>query len=66
VFAAVRAAFEKELPQPKPLLAPGGMLWVYYHKGTSGVATAINRDSFWSYVRSIGMEAVAQVAIDAA
>ncbi|NLG28496.1 MAG: hypothetical protein GX557_11340 [Chloroflexi bacterium] len=64
LFVADRAALEKELPRLKPLLAPGGMLWVCYHKGTSRVATDINRDSIWAYARSIGMDAVAQVAID--
>jgi len=64
VFLADHAALEKELPRLKPLLAPGGMLWVTYHKGTSGVATDINRDSIWAYARTLGMAAVAQVAID--
>ena len=45
-------------------LAPNGMIWVAYHKGTSPVKTDINRDSIWAYARTIGMDAVAQVSIN--
>jgi ribosomal protein L25 (general stress protein Ctc) len=40
------------------------MLWVTYHKGTSGVTTDINRDTIAAYARTQGMHAVAQIAVD--
>jgi hypothetical protein len=64
VFVANRAELEAEIPRLRPLLAPRGMLWISYHKGTSSVKTDINRDSIWAYARTVGLDAVAQVAID--
>jgi hypothetical protein len=65
VFVGSKKELEEQLPRLKPLLTPGGMLWVTYHKGTSQTPTDINRDSIAAYARSLGMQAVAQIAIDA-
>jgi hypothetical protein len=65
VFVGSRNDLEEQLPRLKPLIAPGGMLWVTYHKGTSQTPADINRDTIARYARSLGMQAVAQVAVDA-
>jgi hypothetical protein len=64
VFVENRLELEKQLPRLKELLAPNGMLWVTYHKGTSKVKTDINRDSINAYAHSIGLEGVAMISID--
>ena len=65
VFVNSRRELEEQLPRLKSLLTPGGVLWVTYHKGASHAATDINRDSIAAYARSLGMHAVAQIAVDA-
>jgi hypothetical protein len=65
VFVNSRRELEEQLPRLKSLLTPGGVLWVTYHKGTSHAATGITRDSIAAYARSLGMQAVAQIAVDA-
>jgi hypothetical protein len=64
VFVDSRAELEAQLPRLKGLLAPKGMLWVTYHKGTSRVKTDIHRDSINAYAKSIGLEGVAMISID--
>ncbi|HJW84748.1 MAG TPA: hypothetical protein VJ754_10630, partial [Anaerolineae bacterium] len=64
VFVASRAELEEQLPKLKMALAPNGLLWVTYHKGTSKIKTDIHRDSINAYARSIGLEGVAMISID--
>lgn len=64
VFVNSKQELEEQIPRLKNILAPEGMLWVTYHKGTSPVKTDINRDEIAAYARSVGMQAVAQIAID--
>lgn len=64
VFVNSRAELERWVPELKLHVGPAGTFWVTYHKGTSGVATDVNRDSIHEYARSVGMQPVAQVAID--
>ena len=64
VFVASRAETEAQLPRLHKLLAPYGILWVTYHKGSSKVKTDINRDSLNAYAHTIGLEGVAIISID--
>ena len=64
VFISNREELEARLPQLKDVLAPKGMLWVTYHKGTSKVKTDINRDTINAYAHTIGLDGVAMVSID--
>jgi hypothetical protein len=64
VFLDNRQEMEERLPEVKEHMGPRTILWATYHKGTSPVPTDINRDIIWSYARTIGMDAVAQVAVD--
>jgi hypothetical protein len=64
LFIANRVELETQLPRMKVLLAPKGMMWVTYHKGTSRVKTDINRDTINAYAHSIGLEGVAMISID--
>ena len=64
VFVKSRAELEAELPKLKRALAPNGLLWVSYAKGTSKMKGDINRDSIAAYAHTIGMEGVAMISID--
>jgi Protein of unknown function (DUF3052) len=64
MFARDNAALAKGLPGCKRQLAPGGALWVAYIKGTSGLTTDINRDRIREYVATVGLDTVAQIAIN--
>ncbi len=64
VFAGSRKDLEEQLPRLKPLLAPKGLLWVAYHKGTSKQKSDINRDSIAAYAGTIGLQAVAMISVD--
>jgi hypothetical protein len=64
VFISNRSELEAYIPRLKKLLAPKGMIWVTYHKGSSKVKTDINRDTINTYAHSIGLEGVAMISID--
>ena len=64
VFVSNRAEMETQLPKLKQVLAPKGMLWVSYYKGTSKVKTDINRDTIYTYAHTIGLEGVGLFSID--
>ena len=63
-FAKNRAAMEEAAQKCKPLLVPGGALWIAYAKGTSPKASDINRDSIRTYVETVGLTTVAAISID--
>ena len=44
VFLTTGAEMETRLTNLKASLKPGGLLWLTYSKGTSGVKTDVNRD----------------------
>jgi len=64
VFVTNRLELETQLPKLKELLAPKGMIWVTYHKGTSKMKTDINRDTINAYAGSLGLQGVAMISID--
>ena len=64
IFVLNRSELEAQLTRLKGLLAPKGMLWVTYHKGTSKVKTNINRDTINAYAGSLGLQGVAMISID--
>ena len=64
LFAHNRTELETLLPGVRAALAPGGIIWVAYHKGTSKVKTDINRDTINAYGKTVGMEGVAMISIN--
>lgn len=44
---------------------PGGLAWIAYPKGGSGVPTDLNRDKLWDALVTSGWRPVRNVAIDA-
>ena len=63
-FITSREEMEKRLLPLKTLLKPAGKIWVGYPKGTSKIHADINRDIIWEYGKTIGLQAVALIAID--
>ena len=64
LFVESKEELERDLPKMRKAVANKGMIWVTYPKGTSSKKSDINRDSIAEYAASIGLEAVAIVAID--
>ncbi len=64
VFITSQREFEASIPSLKLALKPKGILWITYPKGTSPMASDINRDTIWRYARTVGMDAVAMFAVD--
>ena len=64
VFVSTRAGLEAAVEKAKPALAPGGMLWVTYPKGTSKIPSEVNRDTVRAYAQTQRLQAVALVAVD--
>lgn len=65
LFANDRADLEQYLPQTRERIAPGGIIWVAYHKGTSKTKTDIHRDSINDYAKTLGMEGIFIISINA-
>lgn len=55
---------EQLVPPLKAKLEPGGILWVTYPKGTSKLASDVNRDTISKYASTIGIDGVAMFSID--
>jgi hypothetical protein len=64
MFVRRMTDFEARIEQLRPFLKPTSIVWVTYPKGTSGVATDLNRDIIWSKAKELGMEAVANFSVD--
>ncbi len=67
VHLFVRNAAELARLRPAALAAikDDGILWIAYPKGSSKVATDINRDSLWALMGDSGLRPVMQIAMDA-
>ena len=63
LFATERRAACSEAPKLAKALRAGGILWVSYPKGKR-IVTDLNRDNLRVDLEKLGLEAVAQVAID--
>lgn len=64
MFVAGRQALKEQLPKIKPVLNPGIIWWVTYHKGTSKTKTDINRDRINTYAQALGLQGVARISVN--
>lgn len=64
IFARNRTELESRLGPAKLQLAPGGVIWVAYPKGTSKLASDIHRDIIREYAAALGLETVSLIAMD--
>jgi hypothetical protein len=63
-FAATRGEMEMRLAELKNSTRPRAILWLAYPKTTSPRAGDISRDLIHDYALTVGLDAVAQIAID--
>jgi hypothetical protein len=54
----------RDLPVALNALKPGGIFWVAYPKGTSGIQTDLTRDLGWEPVDEAGLRGVSLISID--
>lgn len=64
-FARSKAELEARLPGLASRLAPGAILWLAYPKLGTPLASDIQRDVIHGYAPTVGLDCVAQIAIDA-
>jgi hypothetical protein len=62
-FVKEKADLQREGPRLKAALKPKGLLWVSYPKGKA-LGTDLNRDVAAAMLQEMGLQGVAQVAID--
>jgi hypothetical protein len=63
-FAATRGEMEPRLAELKNSTRPEAILWLAYPKTTSPRAGDISRDFIHDHALTVGLDAVAQIAID--
>lgn len=64
VFARNRSELAEKIATILPLMTEKVVLWVSYIKGTSKIKTDINRDEIAAYAQTLGLQAVAIIALD--
>ena len=64
VFVTSKNELKQRLTRVKTSLAPNGILWVTYPKGTSKIKADISRDTIREYSQTIGLEADAIFSVD--
>ncbi|PZS01168.1 MAG: hypothetical protein DLM69_05275 [Candidatus Chloroheliales bacterium] len=64
LFVSDKAALERDAPAAIAAIKPGGLLWITYHKRSSGIKTDISRDNGWDVVNKAGWGGVSLIAID--
>jgi hypothetical protein len=64
LFTKTQVELNELFPKLKKALKDDGSLWITYPKGTSKVATDINRDIIWQIGKKFGLKPVALISID--
>lgn len=64
-FVHNRAELAQRMAELGPVLTPTTVLWVAYPKQSSKMETDLNRDRGWESAAKLGLQTVAQVAVDA-
>jgi hypothetical protein len=64
VFVNTLAEAKRLAPRGMRAVAPDGLAWVAYPKGSSKVKTDVNRDRLWEALKPTGWRPVRQIALD--
>jgi hypothetical protein len=64
VFATSQAEAEERLLAVKPSVHEKTLAWLAYPKGSRAAGRDLNRDTIWAYGRTIGLDFVANIALD--
>jgi len=63
-FAATQAEAEERVQEIAVHVRPETVAWVAYPKGGKAAGRDVSRDTIWAFVRTIGLDLVANVAVD--
>jgi hypothetical protein len=55
---------EKQFPKVVRLIAPNGLIWISYPKGSSGVQTDLTRDKGWECLQNVRMNWLSLISFD--
>ena len=64
VFVTVLADAPARFSEALAALVPGGLLWMAYAKGGSGIKTDVNRDRLFTAIKPSGWLGIRMVALD--
>jgi hypothetical protein len=64
IFVKNKAELEKNIFKAIKLLAPGGIIWISYPKGSSGIQTDLTRDKGWESLEKANMEWLSLISFD--
>lgn len=63
-FATTQAEAEERLRALAPFIGARTVAWLAYPKGSKAAGRDLNRDTIWTFARSVGLTLVTNVAID--
>jgi hypothetical protein len=63
-FARTKQELARDVEAVRDSVVPGGIIWLSYPKGGSGVDTDLKRDVMWQVAEPAGLQAVSQIAVD--
>lgn len=64
LFVKDKATLEKEFDRVRAALAPGGLLWIAFPKGTSGSQTDLTRDKGWEALERVPMRWLSMISFN--
>lgn len=64
LFVQNKAELEKKFSSAAAALAPGGLLWISYPKGSSGIQTDLTRDKGWECLETVTLEWLTLISFD--
>jgi hypothetical protein len=64
LFVKGSVDLEATIDQVLKVIEYDAVLWISYPKGSSGVASDLNRDSLWEAMKGKGVRPVTQVSVD--
>lgn len=64
LFVKDKAQLEKEIVKVTKTLSSGGLIWITYPKGSSGIQTDLTRDKGWESLEGMNMEWLSLISFD--
>jgi len=63
-FTKNKAELENEILEVYKAINPGGLLWISYPKGSSGMQTDLTRDKGWECLEKLDMQRLSLISFD--
>ena len=64
LFVKNKKELEKYFPKVRKVLSDGGLLWISYPKGSSGMQTDLTRDQGWETIANSNMQWLSLISFD--